>query len=192
MCLCFDKIKIQGSLVFIKYIDELIVFTDLGASDTRYSTFSDLDKSATHILVYCARGALLWLQVCICFLFNTWYYIFADESAKLRALRALEPQVSHALRAFAPHVSRALHALLPHVPRTMHTFVLDLPRALSALVLYVFSCLTCLTDPSTSRALRLVCFRAAYASYPTCSWAPRPSLASGISNLTCFYESHVL
>ena len=38
MCLCFDKIKIQGSLVFIKYVDELIGFTDLGVSDTRYST----------------------------------------------------------------------------------------------------------------------------------------------------------
>ena len=137
MCLCFDKIKIQGSLVFIKYVDELIGFTDLGVSDTRYSTLSDLDKSATHILVYCARGALLWLQVCICFLFNTWYHIFADDSAKLRALRAPEPQVSHALRAFSPHVSRALRALVPHVPRAMRTFVLDLPLALRVLVSHV-------------------------------------------------------
>ena len=56
ICLCFDEIKIQSSLIFNKYTDELIGFIDLGDLDTNYSTFSDLDKVASHILVYYVRG----------------------------------------------------------------------------------------------------------------------------------------
>ena len=48
ICLCFDEIKIQSSLVF-----GFIVLVD---PDTNYSTFSDLDKLASHILVYNVRG----------------------------------------------------------------------------------------------------------------------------------------
>ena len=44
ICLCFDKIKVQSSLVFNKYTNELIGFIDLGVPDTNYSTLSDLDK----------------------------------------------------------------------------------------------------------------------------------------------------
>ena len=55
ICLCFDEIKVQSSLVFNKYTDELIRFIDLGDPDTNYSTFSDLDKLASHILVYYIR-----------------------------------------------------------------------------------------------------------------------------------------
>ena len=56
ICLCFDEIKVQSSLVFNKYTDELIDFIDLGDPDTNYSTFSDLDKLASHILVYYVKG----------------------------------------------------------------------------------------------------------------------------------------
>ena len=54
-CLCFDEIKIQSSFVFNKYTDECIRFLDLGDSDTNYNTFSDLEKLASHILVYYVR-----------------------------------------------------------------------------------------------------------------------------------------
>ena len=47
ICSCFDDIKIQRSLVFNIYTDELIGFTDLGDSDTNHSTFSNLDKLAS-------------------------------------------------------------------------------------------------------------------------------------------------
>ena len=56
ICVCFDEIKVQSSLVFNKYTDEHIDFIDLGDPDTNYSTFSDLDKLASHILVYHVRG----------------------------------------------------------------------------------------------------------------------------------------
>ena len=56
ICLYFDEIKVQSSLVFNKYTDELIDFIDLGDPDTSYSTFSDLDKLASHILVYYVKG----------------------------------------------------------------------------------------------------------------------------------------
>ena len=58
-CLCFDEIKVRSSLVFNKYTDELIGFIELGDSDTNYSTLSDLDKLASHILVYYVRGFVL-------------------------------------------------------------------------------------------------------------------------------------
>ena len=44
ICLRFDEIKIQSSLVFNKYTDERIGFIDLGDPDTNYSTFIDLDN----------------------------------------------------------------------------------------------------------------------------------------------------
>ena len=59
ICLCFDEIKVRSSLVFNKYTDELIGFIELGDSDTNYSTLSDLDKLASHILVYYVRGFVL-------------------------------------------------------------------------------------------------------------------------------------
>ena len=34
--LCFDEIKVQSSLVFNKYTDELVGFIDLGDPDTNY------------------------------------------------------------------------------------------------------------------------------------------------------------
>ena len=55
ICLCFYEIKVQSSLVFNKYTDKLIGFIDLDDSDTNYSTFSDLDKLDSHILVYFVR-----------------------------------------------------------------------------------------------------------------------------------------
>ena len=36
ICLCFDEIKVQSSLVFNKYTDELVGFIDLGDPDTNY------------------------------------------------------------------------------------------------------------------------------------------------------------
>ena len=47
ICSCFDDIKTQRSLVFNIYTDERIGFTDLGDSDTNYSTFGNLDKLAS-------------------------------------------------------------------------------------------------------------------------------------------------
>ena len=43
-------------MVFNKYTDELISFVDLGDPDTNCSPFSDLDKLASHILVYYLSG----------------------------------------------------------------------------------------------------------------------------------------
>ena len=116
---------------------------------------------------------------------------FRYESAKLRALRALVSHVTRVLRALVPHVLRAfmprtLPALVPHVPRSLCAF------CLTCLVSNVFSCLTCLTCPCTSWGLCLAFFRAARASNSTCSYAPRFSLASGVSSLTCCYAYHVL
>ena len=113
------------------------------------------------------------------------------ESAKLRALRALVPYVPRALRApmpyvpralraLVPHVPRALRALVPHVPRASRALVPYVPRALRALVPYMLSCLTCLRCSCTSHVLCLACSRAG--SNSTCSFAPRPSLASGVSS----------
>ena len=56
ICLCFDEIEVQSSLVFNKYTDELIGFIDLGDPDTNYSTVSNCDKLTSHILVYYVRG----------------------------------------------------------------------------------------------------------------------------------------
>ena len=56
ICLCFDEIEVQSSLVFNKYTDELIGFIDLGDPDTNYSTVSNRDKLTSHILVYYVRG----------------------------------------------------------------------------------------------------------------------------------------
>ena len=47
----------------------LRLLIDLDDSETNYSTFSDLDKLVS-------QGDLLWLQVFICIVCNTWYYIF--------------------------------------------------------------------------------------------------------------------
>ena len=103
-----------------------------------------------------------------------------------RALRALVPYVSHALRAFVPHVSRVLRALVPHVPCALRA------SCFMCFVPYVFSCLTWLTCCCTSRVLCLAYSRAARVSNSTCSCAPRPSVASGVSCLTCSYASHFL
>ena len=58
-CVCFDEIKVQSSLVFNKYTDELIGFIDCGDPDRNYSTFSDLDKLATiSLLIMLGRFVL--------------------------------------------------------------------------------------------------------------------------------------
>ena len=117
------------------------------------------------------------------------------QSAKLRALRAFLFYVPLALRALAPCVPRAQRASHLTCPRTSRALVPYVPRALSAfcltcLVPNVLSCLTCLTCSCISGVLCLACSRAA--SNSMCSFAPRPSLASGVLSVTCSYVSHVL
>ena len=113
-----------------------------------------------------------------------------EESAKLRALRALVPCVS---RALCPTCSRASRAscptyLVPYVPLCLTCLVpcvLSCPTYLVPHVArtlpYVLSCLTCVTCFCTSRVLCLACSRAG--SNSTCSFAPRPSLALGVSSV---------
>lgn len=171
MCLCFDKIKIQGSLVFIKYVDELIGFTDLGVSDTRYSTLSNLDKSATHILVYCARG------LCCDFKFAFAFCSTHGTTFLRMILLNYVPYVLPSLKCPTPYVLSPLTFLVPCVLSCLTCLEPCVHLCLICLVPYVFSCLTCLTNPSTSRVLFIACSCAARASYPTCSCAPRPSRA---------------
>ena len=54
--LSFDEVKLRESLVFDKHSGELIGFVDLGDPDLNYSTFKDVDKFATHCIVYYIRG----------------------------------------------------------------------------------------------------------------------------------------
>ena len=91
------------------------------------------------------------------------------ESAKLRArgLRASCPTFSRASQ------SSCLTCLWPYVPRAK-------PAAVSRMS-YVLLYLTYLC---------LAYFRAA--SNSTCTFAPRPSLAAGVSSLTCSYVSEAL
>ena len=104
-------------------------------------------------------------------------------------LSCLAPRATHAL---VPHVPRSLRAL---GPRALHTLVLYMPRALRAFFPYVpqpnvLLCFTCLTCCCTSRILCLAHSGAARASNSMYPCAPRPSLASGVSSLTCSYASH--
>ena len=109
--------------------------------------------------------------------------VLFNESAS--TLSAPVPYVPRALRALVPHVPRALHALVPYVPRALHALVPHVTCALHAFSLTCFvpnvlSCLTCLRCSCTSRVLYLACSRAG--SNSTCPFAPRPSLASGVSS----------
>ena len=103
------------------------------------------------------------------------------ESAKLLALRALLPHVLQCPTCLA--CSRAL------CPTCLVPYVLS---CVTFLVPYVFSCLTCFAYSCTSSVLCLTCSRSARALNSMCSYAPRPSLTSGVSSLTCSYASHVL
>ena len=86
---------------------------------------------------------------------------------------------------YVPYVLPYPTCLVPHVPRTLRAPVPQVPCALRAfcltcLVPNVLSCLTCLRCSCTSRVLYLACSRAG--SNSTCSFAPRPLLASGVSS----------
>ena len=120
------------------------------------------------------------------------------------AFCALVPQMSCALCVLVLHVPGALRVSMLYEPRTLrtlvshvsfviHALVLDLPRAFTCLLPSVLSCLTC------SHPLRALVAQASYVLFcltylvpcvllsclcPTCSCAPHPSLASGVSSLT--------
>ena len=94
-----------------------------------------------------------------------------------RASRARCTSCATSSRASYLTCSRALCAfcltcLVSYVPRAK--------RALVSYVSYVLLYLTCLECSWAARGLN-----------PTCSFAPRLSLASGASSLTCSYASHV-
>ena len=119
------------------------------------------------------------------------------SSAKIRASSSTCSRPSSALcprcsRAPCFTSSRESRALVYYVPRTLRTFVLYVSRTLRALVQHVFRALCALLGtlvPNVSYVLRfpvLLC-----ASCRTCSFAPHPTLASGVSSLTYSYASHV-
>ena len=94
-----------------------------------------------------------------------------------RASRARCTSCATSSRASCLTCSRAfcafcLTCLVSYVPRAK--------RALVSYVSYVLLYLTCLECSWAARGLN-----------PTCSFAPRLSLASGASSLTCSYASHV-
>ena len=115
-----------------------------------------------------------------------------------------------------PYVLSYPTCLVPYVLSCSTCLVLNVlscltrlvPYVLSCLVPYMFPCLTCLVPyvPRAKRApvshesyvlLYLTClvpcvFTGCLAPNSTCSFAPRPSFASGVSSLTCIYTSHVL
>ena len=85
--------------------------------------------------------------------------LFLEESAKLRALRALVSYLPHGLRALVP---LAMAALVPYIPCTLHALVPHVPCALPALYL------TCLV-PYIPRALRVLVSQMSYVLlYLTC------------------------
>ena len=90
------------------------------------------------------------------------------------------------LRALVPYVLSCLTCLVPYVPCPWRAL------CLTCLVPYVFSCHTYLIYSCTSRVLCLACSRAANALNSACCCAPRPSLPSVVSSLTCSYAFHVL
>ena len=129
------------------------------------------------------------------------------ESSKFRTSHAIVPYVPGAPLALVSHVPRALRALVshvplafrapvPHMPRVIRAPVFDVPRALRALVSHVLRTLRSFV-PHVSYVLlyltRLVLciFSCSRASCRTCSFAPHPSLSSGVSSLTYSYASYV-
>ena len=90
ICLCFDEIKVQSSLVFNKYTDELIGFIDVGDPDTNYSTFSDLDKLACHIFVYYVRGLCSDVNFAFAYFATHRCYVFPDNDHILESISILE------------------------------------------------------------------------------------------------------
>ena len=117
------------------------------------------------------------------------------ESAKLRVTRACLSYMPHTLRVLltwlVPYVLLWLTCLLPYVSSCLTCLVPHLLSCLTCYGPYLLSCLTCLTYSWTLRVLCLVFSPPACASYRTCSFAPHPSLASGVSSLTYSYASHV-
>ena len=119
-----------------------------------------------------------------------------DQDTYLSLLNYV-PYMLSCATCLVPYVLSCPKCLLPHVPRALRAFVLSCPTCLTCLVSLMLSCLTCLL-PYVTRAKRavvsltcrrcscsprvlcLACFRAG--SNSTCSFAPRPSLASGVSS----------
>ena len=54
----FDEMKVQEDLVWDKSTGELIGFVDLGDEDLNESTFTKVDKLASHILVFIAKSVV--------------------------------------------------------------------------------------------------------------------------------------
>ena len=52
----FDETKIQGNLVWDKYLGELIGFVDLGDIHTNFATLDDVKKLVTHVLVFLIKS----------------------------------------------------------------------------------------------------------------------------------------
>ena len=50
------KLKFRAAWFSTNTLMNLLVFVDLGDPDANYSTFCDLDKLASHILVYYVTG----------------------------------------------------------------------------------------------------------------------------------------
>ena len=107
----------------------------------------------------------------------------------LSCLPCFVPYVLSCPTWFVPYVLLCCKCLVPYMILCLTypclTFLLPyVPCAKRTLVSYLSKCFC------TSRVLCLACSRAA--SNCRGSFAPRPSLASGVSSLTCSYASHVL
>ena len=54
----FDEMKVQEDLVWDKHTGELIGFVDLGDSDTNYATLHNVQRLATHVLVFLIKSVV--------------------------------------------------------------------------------------------------------------------------------------
>ena len=52
----FDEMKIQEDLVWDKYSGELLGFVDLGDINVNYATLKNVEKLATHVLVFLVKS----------------------------------------------------------------------------------------------------------------------------------------